>query len=80
MYDEPLHPYTQALLSAVPRSHPREVKKERILLKGDIPSPANPPTGCVFHTRCPFVMDHCKEVIPEMKEVRPDHFVACHLH
>ncbi|GAJ97171.1 LOW QUALITY PROTEIN: oligopeptide transport ATP-binding protein OppF [Geomicrobium sp. JCM 19055] len=56
------------------------VKKERILLKGDIPSPANPPTGCVFHTRCPFVMDHCKEVIPEMKEVRPDHFVACHLH
>ncbi|MBM7634539.1 ABC transporter ATP-binding protein [Geomicrobium sediminis] len=80
LYDEPLHPYTQALLSAVPRSHPREVKKERILLKGDIPSPANPPTGCVFHTRCPFVMDHCKEVTPEMKEVRPNHFVACHLH
>ncbi|EZH66110.1 hypothetical protein DH09_09220 [Bacillaceae bacterium JMAK1] len=80
LYHEPLHPYTQALLSAVPKSHPREVKKDRIILKGDIPSPANPPSGCVFHTRCPYVMDVCKQVKPVMEEIRPDHFVACHLH
>ncbi|AXF56515.1 ABC transporter ATP-binding protein [Salicibibacter kimchii] len=80
LYDDPLHPYTQALLSAVPRSHPRERKRERITLTGELPSPANPPSGCVFHTRCPFVMEHCKQVVPEMKEVRLNHYVACHLY
>ncbi|MBB6450613.1 peptide/nickel transport system ATP-binding protein/oligopeptide transport system ATP-binding protein [Geomicrobium halophilum] len=80
LYDDPLHPYTQALLSAVPRSHPRERKRERILLEGELPSPANPPNGCVFHTRCPHVMDHCKEIEPKMQEVKPNHYVACHLY
>lgn len=79
LYSEPLHPYTQALLSAAPE--PRRVKRrERIILQGDVPSPANPPHGCPFHTRCPRVMDVCRSVRPEIKEVRPEHFVACHLH
>ncbi|MCM3709100.1 ABC transporter ATP-binding protein [Sporosarcina luteola] len=76
---KPLHPYTQALLSAVPMPNPR-IKRERITLKGEIPSPLNPPSGCVFHTRCPFVMDKCKTVQPLNKEVGQDHFVACHLY
>lgn len=80
LYSNPLHPYTQALLSAVPKSHPSEVKRERIILKGDVPSPSNPPKGCVFHTRCPKVMDHCKQEIPVLKELEPGHFVACHLY
>ncbi|WP_368503248.1 ABC transporter ATP-binding protein [Alkalihalophilus sp. As8PL] len=80
LYLDPLHPYTQALLSAVPRSHPTEVKRERVILTGEIPSPSNPPTGCVFHTRCPMAMDECKQVAPEYKEVKRDHFVACHLY
>ncbi|MDV2684308.1 dipeptide ABC transporter ATP-binding protein [Alkalihalophilus lindianensis] len=80
LYVDPLHPYTQALLSAVPRSHPTEVKRERVILTGEIPSPSNPPTGCVFHTRCPMAMDECKQVAPEYKEVKKDHFVACHLY
>ncbi|WP_100374068.1 ABC transporter ATP-binding protein [Bacillus sp. FJAT-45037] len=80
LYSEPLHPYTQALLSAVPRAHPTEVKRERIILTGEIPSPSNPPTGCVFHTRCPVAMDECKERMPVYKEVKKDHFVACHLY
>lgn len=74
----PLHPYTQALLSAVPLPNPK-AKKERIILQGEIPSPLNPPSGCVFHTRCPFVMDVCKVDKPVMKEEKPNHFVACHL-
>ncbi|MDQ0257804.1 peptide/nickel transport system ATP-binding protein/oligopeptide transport system ATP-binding protein [Evansella vedderi] len=80
LYSNPLHPYTQALLSAVPKSHPSEVKKERIILKGDVPSPSNPPTGCVFHTRCPKAMDHCKVEVPKLQELEPGHFVACHLY
>ena len=79
LYEEPLHPYTQALVSAIPNPDPVQ-KKERIILKGDVPNPANPPTGCVFHTRCPFVMDKCKAVVPQFEEVRPNRFVACHLY
>lgn len=79
LFKEPLHPYTQALLSAVPVPDPT-AKKERIILKGDIPSASKPPTGCVFHTRCPKVMESCKEMIPTFKEVAPKQFVACHLY
>lgn len=79
LYQEPLHPYTQALISAIPEPNPT-LRKERIVLKGDVPSPANPPTGCPFHTRCPVAMDICAERKPPLKEVRPGHFVACVLH
>lgn len=78
LYSNPLHPYTQALLSAIPVPDPKS-KKSRIILKGDIPSPSNPPSGCRFHTRCPYAMDRCKNEVPEYKEVSEDHFVACHL-
>lgn len=78
LYAEPMHPYTKALISAVPIPDPR-VKRERILLKGDIPSPANPPSGCTFHTRCPFATDICKQTAPVFREVKEQHFVACHL-
>lgn len=77
--EDPLHPYTQALLSAVPQPN-TQIKKERIILKGEIPSPINPPKGCVFHTRCPDVMDICKEVVPVTKEISKDHYTACHLY
>ena len=80
LYDNPRHPYTEALLSAVPEPDPSlEGKKQRIVLQGDVPSPANPPQGCNFCTRCPKVMDICKTVKPETVEVAPSHFVACHL-
>ncbi|MBS8263079.1 dipeptide ABC transporter ATP-binding protein [Mesobacillus boroniphilus] len=81
LYAEPLHPYTQALLSAVPVPRKKGViKRERIILKGELPSPANPPKGCVFHTRCPAAFDLCKQVNPDFKEVKNNHFVACHLY
>jgi oligopeptide/dipeptide ABC transporter ATP-binding protein len=81
LYAEPLHPYTQALLSAVPVPRKKGVaKRERILLKGELPSPANPPKGCVFHTRCPAAFDLCKQVNPGFNEVKDNHFVACHLY
>ena len=79
LFDNPMHPYTQALLSAIPTSHPLD-KKERIILQGDIPSPANPPSGCRFHTRCPKVMPICSQEIPEFKMVGEDHYCACHLY
>jgi oligopeptide transport system ATP-binding protein len=80
LYDSPLHPYTQALLSAVPVPDPTiEEKRQRILLEGELPSPANPPVGCNFNTRCPKVMDICRETEPEYLEVMPGHFCACHL-
>lgn len=81
LYDDPLHPYTQALLSAVPVPKKKGVhQRERIILEGDLPSPSNPPKGCPFHTRCPAVMDVCKEKIPAFKEVKAAHYVACHLY
>lgn len=81
LYAEPLHPYTEALLSAVPEPDPSlESKIDRIILKGDVPSPSNPPEGCNFCTRCPKVLELCRTVQPEMIEARPGHFVACHLH
>lgn len=79
MFKDPLHPYTRALMSAVPVPDP-DIKRERIILQGDLPSPANPPSGCPFHTRCPVAMDVCKEKVPEWKEVKPNHRVACHLY
>ena len=78
MFENPQHPYTQSLLSATPKSDPTIVKKI-IILKGDVPSPANPPKGCKFHTRCPKVMDICKTVGPEFKEIEPGHIASCHL-
>ena len=78
IFKNPLHPYTKALFSAVPNPDPT-VKTERIKLEGDIPSPANPPKGCRFHTRCPYATEVCKHVTPEYKEYEPGHFAACHL-
>ena len=75
---EPLHPYTQALLSAVPVPNPK-LQRQRIVLKGDVPSPANPPTGCCFHTRCPYAFDRCLVEEPRLAEVRPGRSAACHL-
>ncbi|OAJ73586.1 dipeptide/oligopeptide/nickel ABC transporter ATP-binding protein [Brevibacillus sp. SKDU10] len=79
LYTNPLHPYTKALLSAVPVADP-DKKQERIILQGDLPSPANPPSGCTFHTRCPHVMDVCREKRPETLKSRENHLVACHLY
>ncbi len=79
VFKNPLHPYTQALFSAVPIPNPKE-KMQRIVLAGDIPSPANPPKGCKFHTRCNKCMEICQEVTPEFLEIEKDHFVACHLY
>ncbi len=77
IFNNPMHPYTNALFSAVPNPNPKE-KGNRIILKGDIPSPANPPLGCKFHTRCPKAMEICKHIAPAYKEYEPGHFVACH--
>ena len=78
LYDNPLHPYTRALLSAVPIPDPIvEAERERIILTGDVPSPMNPPPGCVFHTRCPVMIDECQDESPELREVSPGHWVAC---
>jgi len=79
IFENPLHPYTKALLSAAPSFDPKaRYTKKRILMEGDVPSPANPPSGCRFHTRCPFVEPICKESVPENRELEPGHFVMCH--
>jgi len=77
LFGNPRHPYTQALLSAVPVPNPR-VKRERTVLQGDLPSPAKPPSGCVFHTRCPLARERCQQEVPEWREIRRAHMVACH--
>ena len=78
IFQEPLHPYSKALMSAVPIPNPRaERSRERIILEGTIPSPLNPPTGCVFHTRCPMAVDECRTTVPQLEEKRPGHSVAC---
>ncbi|MED3878408.1 oligopeptide/dipeptide ABC transporter ATP-binding protein [Priestia megaterium] len=81
LYQKPLHPYTQALLSAIPIPDPDvEDNRKRIVLKGELPSPMNPPSGCVFNTRCPLAVEACKAQKPEWQEVEDNHFVACHLY
>ncbi len=80
LFDDPLHPYTQSLNSAIPIPDPQaERQRRRFILKGDPPSPANPPRGCVFHTRCPLVTDECDTIEPKPREIHPGHIVACHL-
>ena len=80
LYDNPLHPYTISLLSAVPIPDPVvDRTRERIILKGDVPSPMNPPSGCPFHTRCPHAIDICQQEVPELKSTGPGHWAACHL-
>jgi oligopeptide transport system ATP-binding protein len=78
IYDEPLMPYTKALISAVPVPDPEiEATRQRVVLEGDVPSPINPPSGCRFHTRCPYAIQACKEVVPPLAEIKPNHFAAC---
>jgi oligopeptide transport system ATP-binding protein len=80
LYEEPLHPYTRALLSAVPIPDPKiEAKRERTVLRGEVPSPLAPPGGCVFHPRCPIAVDRCSAETPPIREIRPGHSAACHL-
>lgn len=79
LYDTPLHPYAEALLSALPSSHPLQ-KKQRIILQGDVPSPSNPPSGCTFHPRCFKCLDVCKTEQPSLQQVHEDHLVSCHLY
>ena len=79
IFTSPLHPYTEALLSAVPLPDPRAKRRRRILLEGDVPSPSNPPPGCHFNTRCPYVEERCRVESPTLREVRPGQWVACHL-
>ncbi|MFD2639046.1 ABC transporter ATP-binding protein [Piscibacillus salipiscarius] len=80
LYDNPLHPYTKALLSSVPIPDPELEVEDEDVIGGEIPSPSNPPKGCAFHTRCPFAMDVCKEVRPAFEEKESGHYVACHLY
>ncbi|MGE0224033.1 MAG: ABC transporter ATP-binding protein [Acetobacteraceae bacterium] len=80
LFEMPLHPYTEALLSAVPLPKARARGRKRVILTGDVPSPIKPPSGCHFHTRCPYVMRRCREDVPTLREVRAGHLVSCHLH
>jgi oligopeptide transport system ATP-binding protein len=78
IYQEPLHPYSRALISAVPVPDPNiEAERKRIILKGDVPSPINPPSGCNFHTRCPYAIEQCKQIVPPLVEIKPRHYAAC---
>jgi oligopeptide/dipeptide ABC transporter ATP-binding protein len=77
LFDSPMHPYTRALLSSIPVPNPA-LKRERVILKGDVPSPIDPPSGCRFHTRCPFVTDKCKVEEPALRKLNNNHFVSCH--
>lgn len=79
LYNNPLHPYTKALMSAALPSHP-DIEQDEIILTGEVPSPLDPPSGCRFHTRCPFAMDRCAVEVPETKEVAPGHTTSCHLY
>jgi len=78
VYDNPLMPYTKALMSAVPVPNPRvEATRRRLVLEGDVPSPINPPNGCRFHTRCPWAVAECRQTVPELREIQPHHWAAC---
>jgi oligopeptide/dipeptide ABC transporter ATP-binding protein len=79
LFAKPLHPYSEALLSAAPVPDPR-ARRERMIIEGDVPSPVNPPKGCHFHTRCPYAEARCRIEEPRLGEVAPNHWVACHLH
>jgi len=79
LFAEPLHPYSQALLSAIPKPDPKIKRSDKIILKGDVPSPIAPPAGCHFHTRCPHAMERCRVEPPVLREVRPGHMASCHL-
>jgi len=80
LYEDPLHPYTRALLSAVPIPDPKlEATRERMVLRGEVPSSLNPPPGCVFHPRCPIAESRCGAEIPQLRELKPGHWAACHL-
>jgi len=79
LFNDPLHPYTQSLISAIPIPDPqRERKRKALVLEGEVPSPVNPPSGCVFHTRCPVADDLCSSAKPDYRELKPGHYVACH--
>ena len=78
VFNDPRHPYTVALLSSIPSTDPNVAEKERIILEGNIPSPIKPPSGCKFHTRCYMACDKCKRVPPELREIEPGHYIACH--
>ena len=80
LFEMPLHPYTEALLSAVPIPKSRSKGRQRVILKGDVPSPINPPPGCHFHSRCPYAMARCRQEMPSLREVMPGHWASCHLH
>ncbi len=80
LFEMPMHPYTEALLGAVPIPDPKLKRRKRVILAGDVPSPINPPPGCHFHTRCPHAMQACRSEVPELREIEPGHWVSCHLH
>jgi oligopeptide/dipeptide ABC transporter ATP-binding protein len=80
LFEAPLHPYTEALLSAVPIPKASARRRNRVILTGDVPSPINPPPGCHFHTRCPYAMKRCRHEAPALREIRPGHWASCHLH